>query len=315
MHSFMRLFAILAILLCQGCASPGLSRQAPPVHEFRFADAGRAIYFVLDKPQQTGHDIDASYPRTLLFVVGGSECTGMRPMLPQYFDGFEGGSGGGRIFLLQKRFIEADSIARAGACSGDFTKADHPQQWIADHAEFMHAQLEMAEANNQRPQRVALLGISEGGEIVPQLAQRFGAVTHAALFANGGLDPADAYRLQAHRHGFAAQAQAVEHACDGRADSSEHLAAGRTCRYWAEMRATRHADNLLTLSIPLFVAMGEADQLVPVESAWFLRDLFATRGKRNLHLMTIAGADHDFRKDGESFLSYIWEAFDEWLKK
>lgn len=310
-----RIFAVLCLLLCQACNHLDQQANRVPVaittHEFHFDDGGKARYFVLDKrPAQDIHSARSPYPTTYLFVIPGSDCLSMRSMLPHYFDGLEGKSGAARIFILHKRFITHQTSRH---CDTAFTKADHPSRWLADQSEFIRAELAAAKANGQQPQRVIIVGISEGAEIAPLLALRIPGITHLALLANGGMAPFDTYRLQMNRHGLNHALADIARLCPGASDEVE--AAGRTCRYWKELQEIRHTDNLLALNIPIFIAMGEADVMVPIESALFIRDTFAAKGKTNLRLLTLPGAGHDFRRAGESDLPYLWAAFEQWLQK
>ncbi len=219
-----------------------------------------------------------------------------------------------RIYTLQKRFTEARTWGRFWGCSKDFVKADHPSRWIADQTEFIKAQLQLARQDSALPKRIAIVGVSEGGDIVPVLAQRISGVTHAAIVANGGMNPLDAYRLQAHKRGFAVQLDALDHA-PADPDDPAHAIAGRSWRYWFELKQLRHTENLLALPIPLTIAMGDADQAVPIESAWTIRDQFSQHGKSNLSLMVYPGADHSLQSKEHSFLSDFWHVFDLSMRK
>lgn len=307
------LAAALCLLLCQACSHLSSRTTDVPViaRQFHFDDGGAALYFVLDKRarQEALSDIPP-YPDTYLFVIPGSDCASMRGMLPDYFNGLDGASGALRIFILHKRFITTHATQR---CTTAFMQADHPSQWLADQSEFIRTELAAAKAGGQMPRRIAIVGISEGAEIAPILARRIPGITHLALLGNGGMNPFDAYRLQMERHGFRHALQDIARLCMDTADDVE--AAERTCRYWNELRDIRHTDNLLALDIPVFIAMGEADTMVPIDSAWFIRDKFAAYGKTNLQLLTFPDTGHDFRRDKVTVLSYLWDAFDQWLKK
>ncbi len=311
------------MVCCQGCAGPdtwqyGFSAQVIAPQDFHFRDGGRAIYFSFDKSLETGVSVKPLMRvDTFLFVVSGSGCTSMQYFLPQYFRGLEGESGPLRIFVLQKRFIEARTWGRIWGCGNDFIQADHPSRWIADQAEFINAQLIIAQRNATLPSRIVVVGISEGGDIVPLLAQRIPAVTHAVIIANGGMNPIDAYRLQAQKRGFAAALKALD-ALDrppANPDSPAHYIAGRTWRYWWELRGLKHTDNLLALSIPISIAMGEADQAVPVESAWYIREQFFRHGKSNLNLMVYPEVGHSLENEKHAFLPDFWHTLDLSLEK
>lgn len=312
----------LPLLLCQSCTYLAAVRHtytanAVPEQNFLFQDGGQAIYFTFDKRLDTWPPTAArSAVETYLFVISGSDCTSMKYVLPQYFRGLEGESGPIRIFILQKRFIAARTWGRVLGCSEDFIKTDHPQRWIADQTEFINAQLASAQKHAASPKRVAVLGISEGGDIVPILARHIAGVTHAAILANGGMNPLDAYRLQASKHGFDIAFPALENPGRALADTAidaAPLIAGRSARYWLELSQLRHTEGLLALSMPLLVAMGEADQAVPIESARYLSEQFTQHQKSNLTLLSYPDADHALRSNSHFYLPDFWHAFDLWI--
>src|SRR5205823_951899 len=192
--------AILAALVvcaafCGGCAYVQsilhASEESPSANAFRFRDGGEAIYFTF----VNGINHAERDPDTYVFAFSGSGCASMKYWLPHYFRGLDGESGRLRIFVLHKRFIEEWTWDRIWGCSDAFVEADHPSQWLSDYTEFIETKLA-----ERRPRRVVLLGISEGAEVIPWLAQRIAGVTHAVLLSSGGMDPLDAYRMQAEKH-------------------------------------------------------------------------------------------------------------------
>jgi pimeloyl-ACP methyl ester carboxylesterase len=307
------LLALLVVPLA-GCTYIGLlahsyTDESPAAQRFQFRDGGEAIFFVLDNSlESTPGD-----PVTYLFVIGGSDCTSMKYWLPQYFRGLQGDSGPLRVFVIHKRYIDERTWGRFGGCSDEFVQADHPRRWIDDYTEFIESRLRLG-----RPQRVVLLGISEGGEVVPQLAHRIAGVTHVVLLASGGMDPPKAYRMQAQKYGS-------ENSTEGLpfepgvgppepGNGAERIG-GRTRRYWSELQHLEPTRNLLALDLPVLVAMGEEDRSVPIETALQLRDDFAKRGKTNLTLLTYKGADHYLfdHADGRSRLPDFWHQLELWL--
>lgn len=316
------LAAALSLFACQSCTYlPALqytyTANAVPERIFQFQDGGQAIFFTFDKRLDSWPPpVTSPAPQTYLFVIGGSGCTSMKYLLPQYFRGLDGESGPLRVFILQKRFIQARTWGRTLGCDDDFIQADHPGRWIADQAEFINAQLAPVQDRAARPKRIVVLGISEGGDIVPVLAHRITGITHAAILANGGMNPMDAYRLQASRHGFDIASTVLENPRQAQANAlsaSAPLIAGRTARYWLELSQLPHTEGLLALDIPLLVAMGEADQAVPIASARYLAEQFKHHQKSNLTLLSYPGADHALRSNTHFYLPDFWHAFDLWI--
>lgn len=312
---------LVAVLLsCGGCANPVVSHPdrfdtTVVSNVFAFRDGGSALFHVLDKRLEA-EPPDA--PATLLFFISGSGCASMRRLLPNYFDGLEGESGSLRIYILQKRFIKERNRGREDDCSDDFVTADHPARWVADQAEFIRAHLPPAVASGDRPPRIVIAGASEGGEIAPVLAHLVPGVTHLVIIGNGGMDPLDAYRLQLARHGEEAAGATLSAALaklPADPDAPVNRLAGRSWRYWFELAGLRHTDNLLGLTIPIWLGFGEADQAVPLESVRYLQHRFALLGKTNLTVKTYVGADHGLKTNSHANLSGFWFLFDRYMRK
>lgn len=284
---------------------------APAPQVFRFADGGQAQFYTLDKSLQD--EAVAQSPATLLFVVGGADCSSMQYFLPDYFRGLEGDSGPLRIVMLQKRFIGPRTWGRTAGCSDEFIRADYPDQWLADQAEFIRGWL----AHHPRPARLALLGISEGGEIVPLLAQRLGGFTHLAILGNGGMPPLQAYRLQAHKAGFAGALDALQAVkqTPPDPDAVAQRIHGRSWRYWSQLQQIDPARTLLQLNLPVLVGMGAADKAVPLESAWYLQARFAEQHNTRLTLLTYPDAGHDLVSAQRAHLPDFMLQLDRWLMK
>lgn len=308
---------LLLVILCQAC-SHLQARPAIPAQTFHFQDGGTARYFSFDKRLETSpsHSTDGPIV-SYLFVVSGSDCIDMQPLLPQYFRGLEGESGAIRIFILQKRFIQPSRWNFSQTCSADFIKADHPQRWLADQNEFIHAQLALAAASGAIPKHIALLGISEGGDIVSTLAHDIPRISHLAILGNGGMNTLDAYRLQAQKHGFADQLNALEvlNHPPAEPDASENFIAGRSWRYWAELRDLQQSRQLLALDIPILIGMGTADQSVPVESALYTRTQAELHKRHNLTVLLYPEADHGLRSADRNHLPDFLFALDNLLQK
>jgi alpha-beta hydrolase superfamily lysophospholipase len=318
---YLQLFVLLGsiLLLLVGCSSPVSllhfykNKSAQPF-TYTFADGGKAQYFYLKK-NLTSALISSGHPVTYLFVVGGSDCTSFAYFLPQYFRGLEGESGDVHIYMLQKRYVSPYSWGRVWGCSENFIHADRPEQWLADQTEFIRQQLLSLPQGSQ--QRVVLLGISEGGEIAPILAQRISQTTHLVILANGGLDPLDAYSLQRAKQGLAPSAALRKLLENPVLDASKNtdLILGRTATYWLQVNNIQQIENLLLLKMPILMTMGEEDQIIPIESAWYAKDEFEKQSNKNLTLITYPDADHSLTSQKINFLPDFFHKMDLWLSE
>lgn len=281
--------------------------SAPAAQSFAFRDGGAAFYFEIAKSL-------AVTPRrreSWIFVFGGSGCIAMGPILPDYFRGLEGESGPLRVFVLHKRFV--DAFSQAAPCGDNFVRWDHPRQWLADYREFVESQLSRGD-----PGRVVLVGISEGGEVVPLLARSINQVTHVVLLGNPGADSLESFRALGQNHGigeFDHVLRALREPPPLDPDSAGARVAGRSWRYWSELPQLKTRQSILELEIPIMIGMGGADTLVPAELAQQTRDAHAKRGRGSLTLAVFPDADHGLfdASRGRNRLPDFWHQVDLWL--
>lgn len=280
---------------------------------FYFSQGGNAEYFHLEKklPKSAISSLNADRnARTLLFVISGADCGSFAPLLPHYFRGLEGGFGDVKIFILQKRHISY--LSHPQKCSDDFVSMDHPSQWLADQFEFIQQKISLVSVD-QTYNRIVLLGISEGAEIAPLIAQKIPAITHLVLLSNGGMPPIDALKLQREKNGTSVPAFISNLNKIPEVNGVRQL--GRSWKYWVQISKINQIENLLSLHIPILMAMGEEDPVVPVESAMFAKRQFEMAGKANLRVLIYAGAGHQLEADGINYLSDFFHKMDLWLGK
>lgn len=300
---------ILALFL-QLTAGGAAARARAEAQEFRFQDGGSAIFYTLDiAPWSSGPTRAA--PQQWMFVLAGSGCRSMGPYLPEYFTGLEGAAGALRIFILHKRHIAPD--ADGSHCSEAFVRADHASRWLADQQEFIARQLALS-----RPQpepRVLLLGISEGAELVPQLAKKITAVSHLALLSHSGLAPLDAYQALAQRYPHMRQGwQEVQQALAGMPpDQDTARIHGRSWRYWSEAAASTQQHDILASGLPVLLAVGEADTLIPAPAVAQLQQRFLEAGNTNLTILRFPQADHGLQSPERNFLPDFFHQLEGWL--
>lgn len=91
---------------------------------------------------------------------------------------------------------------------------------------------------------------------------------------------------------------------------------GHPYRRWSSFLWSRPADDLLATSIPVFLAQGDRDTSVPVESARRLRDAYEAQGRGELlRYSEYPGLDHGFRDEaGRSHLHLIERGVITWLR-
>ncbi|MFZ6719022.1 alpha/beta hydrolase family protein [Undibacterium sp. Ji49W] len=307
--------ALMSIMLCcllSACSMAELQRGRTLVQlsQFQFPDGGKAIYYQLEKKPWRQQDGDAPLAN-LIFVISGSDCVSMGEFLPQYFSGLEGESGRTRILILHKRYILPGSNGQA--CGDAFVRADHPSCWQADQLEFMRVQLANLKRQGITPKRVIVLGVSEGAELAPVLAQQIQA-THLVLLSHSGKNALDAYRALATHYPAMQQGwQTLQTALlIVPADPDATRIHGRSWRYWSEIAAIPQTQNLLHAGIPVFLAVGEADPVIPPGAVDDLQQAFKLAG-RQIHISRFPGVGHSLGGKDVNRLPDFMHQVDNWL--
>ncbi|BBB69146.1 hypothetical protein UNDYM_4893 [Undibacterium sp. YM2] len=309
---FMRLAAMmLGCLLC-ACSVADLRREqlAVNVHQFQFRDGGKAIYFDMNRKPWQQQDFDAPL-RNVIFVISGSDCVSMGPFLPQYFSGLEGESGRTRIFIMHKRHILPGS--NGTSCGAAYKLADHPSRWQADQLEFIRAQMAGLQAQGKAPQRLIIMGISEGAELAPVLAQQLPA-THLVLLSHAGMNALDVYASLAKQN--PAMLPAWQQLQTGLSvtptDPDTDQIHGRSWRYWSEIAAIPQTANLLALDIPILLAAGDADPVIPINAFAQLQQRFQAAGK-TIEIRRFPDAGHSLATKDKNYLPDFMHQIDLWL--
>lgn len=260
---------------------------------FTFNDGGQTPYysFTFGAPSVDG---------ALVFFVSGSGCASVKGRFPGYFDPIRHQLDA-RVFVLQKRGVEENS--NGNTCPRAFIRTDYFDQTVADQTEFIHYQLAMQSAT---PKAIVLMGASEGAIVAAKIASVNARITHLALIGGGGstvreylqLLSRKSRRLRAPKEKFAAIAADP--------DNITKSAWGHSYKYWSSLLDVNIGDLLLSLDIPIMMAMGEQDKNVPIETAYALEQRFAERNKQNFRLYAFPDADHHLY-DRARALSHVGE--------
>ncbi|MFZ6733386.1 alpha/beta hydrolase family protein [Undibacterium sp. Ji42W] len=309
---FIALAVIALCFLLSACSVADLQRERVAVnsHEFKFSDGGKSIYFDMErKPWQQRNEEQPL--ANVIFVISGSDCVSMGPFLPQYFSGLEGESGRTRIFIMHKRHILPGS--NGVACGEAYKRADYPSHWQVDQLEFIRAQMTTLQAQGNMPQRLIIMGISEGAELAPVLAQQLPA-THLVLLSHAGMNALDVYASLAKKNPSMLPAwQQLQRGLSATpADPDTARLHGRSWRYWSEIAAIPQTANLLALNIPILLAVGDADPVIPDDAIARLRQQFQAAGQV-IDIRHFPGAGHSLSTKDKNYLPDFMHQIDLWL--
>ncbi len=185
------------------------------------------------------------------------------------------------------------------------------------------------------PEKVVVLGFSEGAQVAPFVAEKNQYVSHVLLFGGNGLnqffDPIITARQKA------LTGQISEEDAQNTIDSlyliyQEIYAQpasttkrwwGHTFKRWSSFTQRDPLDALLKLDIPIYMANGSLDEN-SVLSADYIKLEFIRQGKQNLTYKTYPNYDHQFNelifengtfKDAIPQLDKVLDAAISWLKE
>ncbi len=302
MSSIIFRLSIVTFLLTVLTGCTGLQRlihmygdEALEPRVFRYPDGGRSIYY-------TFYNGNSDNPEIYIFFYGGTGCPSWKSVMPGYVDGL---SVPARVFVLNKRFVTDRSLGMFG-CGEAFHKYNNIEQWISDYSDFITSQLNGAE---HPPQKVVLVGVSEGAIQAVRVAGKIPRVTHLAIIGNGGYTMRKSLKTLHDKGLIYFDVDTGWEKIRKKKNSIEDSWYGNTYRWWTEIMDYDPIPWFLRLDIPILVGMGAEDTSVPVESARFLKEAFTEAGKTNLTLKVYPQADHrlnsatvSYRKDFFSVL-------------
>lgn len=295
--------AAAASLLAAACGQPPAAPPSPPdagaVAIGRFAlEGGGALDYLWLKPADWGR---AAPPRFRVYVVPGSGCRGLAPIARAYFSALRDGE----VVVAHKRHVSAGQWPEpAPGCPADFIREDSLARSAADAGAFIDWHWG---AHPPAPgQPVALVGISEGAELLAAVAARHPRLALLGLVGGTGLDPLEALSMQAARQGAPGFVAQMEEKARNPGLSDGEVWAGRSMGYWRGLRAWRHSEQLLGLPQPLWLGFGGRDASVPLAGL----DLFVQRAHargRPLCLALFPDSDHGLSRGGrDDDLQQYW---------
>jgi len=176
--------------------------------------------------------------------------------------------------------------------------------------------------------KVAVMGVSEGGQVVPQLAAGNKNITHVLGVVGGGLnqfaDFIGEWRLKAELGEVSSDEAQKEidelllQFKDIMADpkSTEKMWYGHTYLRWSSFCTIDPLDYLLELDIPILIVGAGKDINSPIAGLDYIPIAFTVAGKTNLEYKVYPNCDHSFVNvnSGEYVLDEVIEYMMQWLK-
>lgn len=248
----------------------------------------------------------ASPARYELIVIPGSGCAGLAPIADRYFRGLLHA----RVIVLHKPFVDSREWPEP-RCSRAFGNWDSLPAWRDAAFEAITAY------SGKHPPDLPrlLLGISEGGELLPALAAQLPGISGMVLVGSSGLDPLDVALLQSERLGASRAWRTVQRASAGTAPDSKQVQ-GRSLRYWRALMNWPVFHPMLNSSLPVLQAWGTADDAVPQEAYQRFEAMMRRRGpvSSTYCALRLDGADHGLQQPGRDGLQDVWAVLETWAR-
>lgn len=307
MLAFLRIWLIFwSGIWLAGCAAPAASTATSPAPSLAapwalqsWPDSGEGVtLWALHRP--------ARVPplRYRVVVVPGSGCAGMGAFASRYFAGLLHAE----VLVLHKRGVHPLDSTPPAECPERFVQADALSTHLADAQVAVQAWAARLPAGDALP--TVLVGISEGGELLPRLAPQVPRLAGLVLLSASGLDPRDAGRLQAQRLGVLGAWQALEQAQAGPSPDSA-VVQGRSLRYWRDLWRWSVAQPLLDGPWPVLQVWGGADALVPpVAYERFAALAVGRQAPFCSHRLPLAG--HGLQTGERDGVQALWALLERW---
>ena len=258
------------------------------IHQCRLGSGKSLSYLSLNPP---GWGLLGS-PRFRVYVLPGSGCNGLAPIARRYFRGLRSGE----VVVLHKPHVDVNRwMGTNPRCSPEFFRYDRLDRWAADASAFVRWHLDRYPPRPE--QRVALLGISEGAELLPMVASDQPRMDLLAMVGGTGLDPLEALTLQADRQGAPNfVSDLMRRAADAK-QVDDRLWAGQSLGYWRALIKWQFSHDLLNSRYAVWMAFGSEDAALPLEGLKRFQARANAQG-RSLCVALFQGADHGLQRSG-----------------
>lgn len=242
--------------------------------------------------------------RYRLVVIPGSGCTRWAPIVDRFFAGLLHAD----VVALHKPYVDVMG-AQSDSCPPTFVATDSLPFW-------RDAAVAAVAALPREPERelpTVVVGISEGAEVLLDVARSLPAAAALVMVSASGLDPAMAGAMQAQRIGQAEawQTLAATQASD---QPDGTLVQGRTLRYWRTFWQWPLATSLLASPWPLLRIWGDADELVPPD-AYRQFNLLALNRRAVFCDLRLPGADHGLQTRQRDGIQWLWSQLERWARQ
>ncbi len=246
-----------------------------------------------------------------IWVVPGSGCSGLGPIADRYFSGLLHAE----IRVLHKPGVTAMARRAPEDCDAAFVASDALSAWRDDVRTAIRAgqaQIAVAQDGTEDvPQW--LVGVSEGAEVVPLVADAVRNLQGLVLMASAGLAPAQVAGLKARQDGHGAAWERLTRQAAGSLDDATVMQ-GRTLRYWRDLLAWPSQAALHEGPWPLLHIWGGQDDLVPPAAARQFA-MHQTNRPAPYCAWEIPGADHGLQgPGGADGVQRVWARVEQWAR-
>ncbi|NLY55290.1 MAG: hypothetical protein GX058_02135 [Firmicutes bacterium] len=269
----------------------------PKSGTLRLEDGYQATYYQIK--------LGKEQPEALIFFFTGSSPESLRYYFKSYFKGLDINA---TVFALQKRHVRQFSIK----ASEQYMTDNYLERWLSDDAYFIKYILE--NYDRPLPPKIIAFGVSEGGNRALSAAAAFSEITHLVVLGSGGLPQAEELKILSKYYGgtpefFNQKYQEIL----SDPDATDRFFLGCPYKYWSHILFFDPLPYYVNLDKPIFVAFGENDRSVPVQSGYVLRDRFEELGKDNLFFLELPDCNHAFvDSQGVSQKNKVFAAVQEW---
>lgn len=240
--------------------------------------------------------------RYRVILIPGSGCTGFGLDADRYFESLLHAE----VVIIHKPGVALFAGLNPKVCPQGFLEYDSLSHWRDDAIAALNS------LKNKEDVPQILVGVSEGGELLPYIAESVPNLSAIIMLSSTGLDPLIAGQMQAQRSDKNLEWAQLERIQKSNLPDA-YLYEGRSLRYWRDLWGWKVEAALKNIKKPILQVWGTADKLQPLEGYLMFKSSMPIDINRYCSYQ-FEGADHGLQSKHSDGVQQLWHWLENWAR-